>query len=144
MTRKFPLEENVLISIYPFVWETTIIEQSAKVTKKVPFPWVIFPIPDEHLFSRSSASVGMVSAGVTRLACDGGYGFAGSWYSNFSPFLLGSKKCFRASSWIGLCFSSQEKTKLFLPSKYSSLNCTETILRAQGEITDRSSSSSLL
>ena len=63
------------------------IEQR-KITKKVPFSWVIFPISDEHLFS--SAFVGMVSAGVARLAYDGGSGFAGKWYLNFTPFLLQS------------------------------------------------------
>ena len=109
---------------------------------KVRFPWVIFPISERHLFS--SSSVGMDSALVFRLAFEIGSAFIGSWYLNFSPFLSGSKKCIRASTWICLCFSPQEKTKLFLPSKYSLLNCTQTILRAQGEITDRSSSSSFL
>ena len=120
------------------------IQWILKVIKviKAPFPWVIFPISEGHL--SYSASAGMDSARVFRLGFEVGYDFIGSWYLNFSPFLSGSKKCIRASTWSCLCFSPQEKTKLFLPSKYSSLNCTHTILRAQDEITDRSSSSSFL
>ena len=61
-----------------------------------------------------------------------------------SSVLVWIKWCDRAFSWISRCFLFQEKMKLFLPSRYSSLNCEKTFLFAQREITSRSSSSSPL
>ena len=108
----------------------------------VPISWAVFPTSGEHFFSCTSVEMG--SAGLTRAGLEVGSACFGIWYLNFSPFLSGSKKCIRASTWMSLCFSLQENMKLFLPSIYYSLNCTQTILRAQGEITNCSSCSLFL
>lgn len=76
-------------------------------------------------------------------------GFVGSfrwvgWCSNFTSFLVDSKKCISASSWMGLCFLFQEKMNPFRPSRNSSLNCEDIFLFAHREITNRSSSSSFV
>ena len=84
------------------------------------------------------------NGGITSFDLDSGGVRWSGWYSNFCPFLFGSKWCSRACSWISRCCLFQEKMKLFLPSRHSSLNCEETFLFAQREITSRFSSSTPL
>ena len=87
---------------------------------------------------RSYLLFDLVGGGVAAFGCS--FRWSG-WYLNFCPFLFGSKWCSRACSWISRCCLFQEKMKLFLPSRHSSLNCEETFLFAQREITSRFSSS---
>ena len=97
------------------------------------------PDTEKHLRNGGIASFDLDGGGVAAFRCS--FRWSG-WYSNFCPFLFGSKWCSRACSWISRCCLFQEKMKLFLPSRHSSVNCEETFLFAQSEITPRSSSSS--
>ena len=105
-------------------WEHTSISHPKNVKKK--------GVLHHHT---SWSSLGRANDGI-------GFGFG--WYRNFCPSFFGSKKCRSASSWIVRCFEFQDKIKLFLPSRYSSLNCEATFLRVQREITHCSCSVSSL